>query len=431
MNPLNEKTLREFIQKHNIPIRGEETKGGETKIILEHCVFDETHTGKDAAIVIRPSGVGYHCFHDSCKDKTIADFIKKYEPDFYKDSKFKQQKAPEKKALPSLKRLQDVEEKEAEWLIFGYIPKGCITLLAGDGGTGKTYLWCNIVAAVTTGHRSILEHDIPFPETVQGKDVLFFSSEDSAAVILRRRLRKAGADANRVLFVDMSDPDFDAIKFNSSALAEIVEECKPALCVFDPIQSFIPADVNMSSRNAMRQCLSPLASLGEKYGTAFLIVLHTNKKQNVSGRTRIADSADIWDASRSVLMTGYTEDRGTMYLSHEKSNYAQLQSTILYRIERETVSYKGETDRRDADFMRETASAQRPAPARNEAKELIRAFLQDKEWHKTKEMDEFVKNNGVTFATLKRTKKEMKDAGEIEYKCEGYGSTKEFFAKLL
>ena len=428
---LDEQTLRELIRKHNVPVKNEEIRGGETRIILKHCVFDESHTGKDAAIIIRPGGeIGYKCFHDSCKGRTIGDFVKKYEPDFYKDSAFNRKPETTRKQ-PILKRLKDIQEKDAEWLIPGYIPKGSITLLAGDGGTGKTFIWCNLVAAVTTGEKSILEQDIPFPSDGQGKDVLFFSSEDSAAVILRRRLRKAGADADRVQFVDMSDPDFDSIKFNSPELANIIDACKPALCVFDPIQSFIPADVNMSSRNAMRQCLSPLASMGEKYGTSFLIVLHTNKKQNVSGRTRIADSADIWDASRSVLMTGYTENRETMYLSHEKSNYGEQQKTVLYSIEDESVQYKGLSDLRDADYVRGTAAAQRPAPAREDAKNLITEFLKDNEWHKTSELDDFLKGNGIAFATLKRAKKEMKDAGTIEYMCTGFGSEKVFHARLV
>lgn len=432
MKKLNEETLREFIKEHNIQIRREDTKGGVTKLYLDHCVFDETHTGNCAAIVIRPEGIGYNCFHDSCKNRKIGDFIKKYDPDFYKDDKFAQiqkQRFQEHKP-PSVKRLQEIEEKDAEWLIPNYIPKGSISLLAGDGGTGKTYLWCNIAASVTNGGLSILEHEVPYEDTCQDKrDVLFFSSEDSTAVVLHRRLMSAGADPERILLVDMGDPNFDKIKFDSQELAEIIEEYKPALCVFDPIQSFIPATVNMGSRNAMRQCLSPLAALGEKYGTSFLIVLHTNKKQNVYGRTRIADSADIWDASRSVLMAGYTGTKGIMYLSHEKSNYTWLQDTILYSIENEKVVFQGTTDMRDADFVKEAASAKHPAPARDKAKKLILEYLKDGEWHKVEDLDNMLKSNKVSFSTLKRAKQELKDEEQIRYRVEGFNN-KVFYVQL-
>lgn len=341
-----------------------------------------------------------------------------------------QESSTERKKRPHIQVLEDIEEKSAEWLVPKYIPKGNITLLASDGGSGKTFIWCNIMAAVTTGTKCILEQDIPFEVKQAPQNVMYFSSEDSSSVVLKRRLRLAGADMKRVLFVDMSDEEFDSIKFNSEELAEIIAEYRPGLCVFDPIQSFIPTSVNMSSRNAMRQCLSPVSALGEKYGTTFLIVLHTNKKQNVFGRSRIADSADIWDASRSVLMSGATGEKGIFYLSHEKSNYSALQETVLYAIEDEKATYRGRSDKRDADYMREASAAQHPAPARNEAKDMIAAFLKDHEWHKVDELDSTLLGGGVSFRTLKRAKADMKDSGRIAYKCEGF-SPKVFYVRLV
>lgn len=81
----------------------------------------------------------------------------------------------------------------------------------------------------------------------------------------------------------------------------------------------------------MRNCLNPLIGLGEEYGTTFLIVVHTNKRQGVYGRNRIADSADVWDIARSVLITGAAKDN-MRYLSHEKSNYGEPGRTVLYTI---------------------------------------------------------------------------------------------------
>lgn len=83
----------------------------------------------------------------------------------------------------------------------------------------------------------------------------------------------------------------------------------------------------------MRDCMAPLISLGEETGTTFIVVCHTNKRPKASGRDRIADSADLWDVSRSVLMAGYTEDQGVRYLSNEKNNYTTLQETLLFTID--------------------------------------------------------------------------------------------------
>ena len=55
--------------------------------------------------------------------------------------------------LSLFKPLTEFEEEEATWLVPGWIPDGQITLIAADGGIGKTTLWCNIIAALSIGLR--------------------------------------------------------------------------------------------------------------------------------------------------------------------------------------------------------------------------------------------------------------------------------------
>lgn len=327
--------------------------------------------------------------------------------------------------------MSDVEEEPVEWLVPNYIPSGQISLLVGDGGQGKTSVWCNLVAGITSGGKTIFDTDNPFDEKREGRKCMFFSSEDSVPKVLKQRLRRAGADESKVLFVDLTDKDFDLIKFDAPELEELIAENRPALCVFDPLQSFIPATVQMGSRNAMRQCMSPLIALGEKYGTSFLIVMHTNKKLGVSGRTRCADSADIWDIARSVLIVGYTGEGDIHYLSHEKSNYAQPEETILYSIEDGRIVYKGTSEKRDRDYVAENSRVSRTAPARDEAKEIILNILSDGETHRVSDLDNTVKSSGVSFITLKRAKTELKKEGKIQYTVEGFGNAKTFYVKKV
>ena len=77
--------LQKFISDHNIPVKSvENTSGGTVKYILEHCLFDESHKGKDAAIFQKPDGsLGYKCFHNSCSDKHWKDVRLLFEPDAY------------------------------------------------------------------------------------------------------------------------------------------------------------------------------------------------------------------------------------------------------------------------------------------------------------------------------------------------------------
>ena len=228
------------------------------------------------------------------------------------------------------------------------------------------------------------------------------------------------------------NPFFRKIKFDSPFLERLLDAHKPALCIFDPIQAFVPPDIRMGDRNAMRQCLGRLLEYGEKYGVTFLIVAHANKQSGVWGRKRLADSADIWDLSRSVLMAGETNEKGVRYLSHEKSNYGALAGSILYTIEDEVVHFRAYSEKRDKDFITEVDYSTRLAPQRDEAKDFILDFLKDGE-KEVSELDAMANAQGITKGTLTRAKSELKKSGKIRYRNSGSGrsSDKKFYIGLI
>lgn len=260
--------------------------------------------------------------------------------------------------------------------------------------------------------------------------VMFFSAEDSAEYTLRRRLRKNGANLQNILSIDVADDRFKLVKFNSPFLEALLKEYRPALCIFDPIQAFVPPEIHMGDRNAMRNCLAPLIGYGEKYGTTFLIVEHANKQSGVWGRKRIADSADIWDISRSVIMAGETNEKGIRYLSHEKSNYGPTASSILYAIDEEVIRYKGQTDRKDKDFVTAVDYSTRQAPQREEAENFILEFLQDGE-KEVSELDDMAAAMSIGKGTLKRAKTQLRQDRKIKTWSSGYGQNKKFYIALL
>ena len=186
----------------------------------------------------------------------------------------------------------------------------------------------------------------------------------------------------------------------------------------------------MGDRNAMRNCLAPLIGYGEKYGTTFLIVEHANKQSGVWGRKRIADSADIWDISRSVIMAGETNEKGIRYLSHEKSNYGPTASSILYAIDEEVIRYKGRTDRKDKDFVTAVDYSTRQAPQREEAENFILEFLQDGE-KEVSELDDMAAAMSIGKGTLKRAKTQLRQNRKIKTWSSGYGQGKKFYISLL
>ena len=325
--------------------------------------------------------------------------------------------------------MDTAEEKDPNWLITDYIPRYQITSLAGDGGSGKTTVWCALAAAVSSGKRPFILDGLTPDDLDFGapEKVMFFSEEDSFEYTLKRRLRKNGAKLENILSIDIADDRFQDIKFNSSFLEQLLDKYRPALCIFDPIQAFVPPDIRMGDRNAMRNCLAPLIGYGEKYGVTFLIIEHANKQSGVWGRKRIADSSDIWDISRSVIMAGETNESGIRYLSHEKSNYGPTGDTILYSIDDEVVQFKGYTQKKDKDYVSETDYTTRQAPQREEAKEFILDYLKDGE-KEVSELDEMAKAMSISKNTLARSKAELKKEGKIKTWAIGFKPKKWYIA---
>lgn len=335
-----------------------------------------------------------------------------------------------KKSSLEVLKLSEVKEETQKWLIPGFIPQSEITMIAGDGGCGKTTVWCAIAAAVSSGSRVFFE---PAPEEfARGREpekVLFFSSEDSVPCVLLPRLRKAGANLNNLLTVDIADPRFKEITFTSDLLEQMIKENKPSLVIFDPIQAFLPPKTQMGSRNEMRTCTDALMSLGAKYGTTFIIIVHTNKRENAHGRNRIADSADLWDSARSVMVVGKTKDKGIRYISHEKTNYGIPEMTVLFKIN-DTAEFYGRTENKDEDFVRERNDAKNYSPKRDKATDFILNYISNGK-KQVKELEAAAKAEGISDATLRRAKKELKDKNQITFFQKGSNENKAFYIGAL
>lgn len=316
--------------------------------------------------------------------------------------------------------MDTVEEKTPEWLINGFIPKGQITLIAGNGGVGKTTVWCNIVAAISSGKACFFDHNKigTDPHTV-----MYFSSEDDIQATLKGRLRKNGADMKNILTISLDDPRFQDIKYNSQFLEYLISTHKPVLVVFDPLQSFIPSNINMGYRNAMREVLNPLIGLGMKYGVTILIMAHTNKRENAYGRNRIADSSDIWDIARSVFIVGFTGNDNMRYLSHEKSNYGIPQDTVIFSINDGVPTLCGTTPQKDQDYQ-SGKKFEKKSTALDEAKDFILDTLQSGEMG-SKELNDLAAAMSISAVTLNRAKADLSKKNYITIKRVGSPNGKE------
>lgn len=334
-----------------------------------------------------------------------------------------------KKEPLKLSSAADIVIAEPKWLIPGYVPRYGITTLGGEGGTGKTSIICNIVAAVTTGKHPFMLDGIQIPFQGEPERVLLFSAEDSWEYVLGQRLINNGANMDLINFLSPSNPEFVNLNLNGELLKDFIADYKPGLVILDPIQSFIPEKLRMGDRNAMRKCFTPLLGYGETYKTTFIIVVHVNKQSGVYGRKRIADSSDIWDASRSVLMLGETQEKGIRYLSQEKSNYGRLEQTVLYTLNDKNVPiFKSYTDKKDRDYVVAESRERSVAPALEDAKIFILDTLREQKQMEVSELDGLAKASGISTNALKNAKAALKKDKEIHTWAVGFNPKKYLIA---
>ena len=320
--------------------------------------------------------------------------------------------------------LADVPLQNVDWLVPDLLPRGELSLLGADGGTGKGLWQAQLIACVTTGKTSGF---FPVPPAQTGK-VLILAGEDDPGKVLKARLLAAGADMNRVLCLTADDyfqRTGQPLTLKDEALAKFAAKAGPLLLIVDPLQSFLPAGVEMASRNQMRSILLPLKAIAAARQCAVLLVMHSNKKQGVSDRKRLADSSDIWDMARSVLMMGRSNSDGKIYLSHEKSSYSRPQQTVLLHIEDVELDgvrtaqavFDGYTDKKDADFIKEPRVRQ--AQTKEDTRDAILNVLAESRLGSMASSElraAVVKEIGCSDRTYNRAYSELVRSGEVT-KC--------------
>jgi putative DNA primase/helicase len=195
----------------------------------------------------------------------------------------------------------DIKLRKVAWIVPGYLPSACITILEGRKGSGKS-----LVAAswAVMAQQS---------QTTSPRCVIWSTLEESLAAQTVPRLRAAEADLSRVLF-----PGADAganlvsepliLPHSLRRLTELVRLYQPVMLVLDPLSSHCSSEYNLNSEQSARAILDPLAQLATSHELAILLIRHWRKGPGHSC-DRGLGSAAISAAARSVVAVTL-KDRG-------------------------------------------------------------------------------------------------------------------------
>lgn len=221
------------------------------------------------------------------------------------------------------RELGSVKMHAIEWLWTGWIPKGYITLLAGETGAGKSTVFADVTARVTTGAPWPGEYDCPAAWR-KPERVLWLGSEDSIEEMTVPRLTACGANLANVVEIQgvmqegkrntfsMQD-DLEAV---GQWLAFAREQGNPfAMLVIDPVTSYLPGQklrkVDLNDAGQLRTVLEPWLILAQTHNIAIVCVTHFAKDTNRAMLHRVLGSAAFAQTCRSlcaVIEQPRTED---------------------------------------------------------------------------------------------------------------------------
>lgn len=231
------------------------------------------------------------------------------------------------KAELKLNNFEDVELEEVNWLWYPYIPLGKLTIIQGDPAQGKTHLLLKLAADCTNG--------TPFPECEANEpfNVIYQTAEDGLGDTIKPRLIKSGADQSRIFNID---EDEQPVTVLDERVEQAIIQTQAKLVIFDPIQAYLGAKVDINNAVDVRRVLGQLGRLATKHGCAIVLIGHLNKKETVNSSSRGMGSMDIRACARSVLLLGrHKDDPDVRVIVHDKSSLAPEGSSIAFKLHQE------------------------------------------------------------------------------------------------
>jgi len=221
-----------------------------------------------------------------------------------------------------------VEEEVITWIAPGLLAEGKLTVLDGDPGLGKTTVWVDWAARITTG-RPIAGGEAACPA-----GVFVFNGEDAVADTLLPRFRLQGGDVKHIGSIDVKPDNTPFLIPNDLMdLEALIEVYNVKLVVLDPVYSFISADMTKSQQ--VRQALIQFQNVLRKHRCAGLLLRHLNKNsQSSESMYRGEGSIGINATARFVLQTGYHPSEPDLrVIANTKANIGKGTPALTYRID--------------------------------------------------------------------------------------------------
>lgn len=232
--------------------------------------------------------------------------------------------------------ISSIPAERMRWVWQGRLAEGMITDFVGDPGLGKSTLLIDLVARVTTGRR--MPDD---PQVREPAYAVILAGEDDPGQTIRPRLDNAGADVNKVLYLDASTTDTGpsfplSFPNDLDELDRVLYSLNAKLLVMDPLSIFLGESVDSNNDTSVRVVLSKLKAIAEKHNMAVAMARHRVKSRDTDPLRTGQGSMGILGAARFGFLVGrdpMDEERERVIVVPTKQNAAVPAPGLVYRME--------------------------------------------------------------------------------------------------
>jgi hypothetical protein len=236
--------------------------------------------------------------------------------------------------------IDDVVMENIEWLNEPFLPFGCLVIIDGDPGQGKSIMTTGMLARAAEG-RPVLPFGHPWkPEPIHCG---LIGAEDDIAHMVKGRLYAAGYTDNRHIWTMRlgrdEDGNLELLTFpeGTSKVNKFILDNGLRLLVVDPVSAFIGEKIQTHSEASVRRALQPLGEIAKETGCCIVLVRHLNKDNSMKALYRGTGSIAMSAIARSGLITGKCPD-GSFGIAQVKCSYAkEFTGVVRYSVNNTSI----------------------------------------------------------------------------------------------